>query len=172
MSAAIGWRQRLVDIATVSAVTVAVWLWASSQTLQTRIISFDLVVESGDPTRVVVETSGTLHVSAEITGSRQAVIRASESLSGRTIRLLTGADGVPALPGDHVLVVKDILNVNPSVAPLGVDISTVSPAVLEIRIAELPPLPPTTPDELSRPVEPVAGAPTQPGATAPGGVAP
>ena len=99
MNAAAAWRQRIVDIATVTAVTVAVWLWASSQTLQTRVIAFDLVVESGDPTRVVVEASETVHLTAEITGSRQAVIRASESLSGRTIRLLTGADGVPALPG-------------------------------------------------------------------------
>ncbi len=164
MNAAAAWRQRIVDIATVTAVTVAVWLWASSQTLQTRVIAFDLVVESGDPTRVVVEASETVHLTAEITGSRQAVIRASESLSGRTIRLLTGADGVPALPGEHVLVVKDILSVNPSIAPLGVDISTVSPAVLDLRILEAPPRPPATPDELGAAPEPVAGAPMQPGA--------
>ena len=164
MNAAAAWRQRIVDIATVTAVTVAVWLWASSQTLQTRVIAFDLVVESGDPTRVVVEASETVHLTAEITGSRQAVIRASESLSGRTIRLLTGADGVPALPGEHVLVVKDILSVNPSIAPLGVDISTVSPAVLDLRILEAPPRPHATPDELGAAPEPVAGAPMQPGA--------
>ena len=53
---------------------------------------------------------------------------------------------------------------NPSIAPLGVDISTVSPAVLDLRILEAPPRPPATPDELGAAPEPVAGAPMQPGA--------
>jgi hypothetical protein len=68
------------------------------------------------------------------------VIRASESLSGRTIRLVTGADGVPAQPGAHDLPLKDILSASPSIAPLGVDITTVTPPVtrIEIRPANAP----------------------------------
>ena len=33
------WRKRLVDLAGVTAITVIVWLWASGQTLQRRIIA-------------------------------------------------------------------------------------------------------------------------------------
>jgi hypothetical protein len=128
------WRQRVMDITGVTLVTVVVWLWAAGQTLQTRIIAFDILIESGDPSRSCVTSPAAFHVSAEISGSRQAVIRASELLSSRTIRMLTGADGVPAQIGEHDVLIKDVLSVSPSIAPLGVDIATVSPAVLRLVI--------------------------------------
>ncbi len=130
----ISWRQRALDIAGVTAITVVVWLWAAGQTVQTRTIAFDVVIESSDPTRNQVLTPNSLHVSVEITGSRQAVIRASERLSSRTIRLLTGTDGVPAQVGEHDLILKDVLSVSPTVAPLGIDIDTVSPAIMRFVI--------------------------------------
>jgi hypothetical protein len=128
------WRRRLVDLATVTAITVIVWLWAAGQTAQTRVISFDAVIDSGDPTRISVTPGEPLHLSVEIRGSRQAVLGATQSLSGRTIRLITGADGVPSAPGTHDIVLKDALSVSPSVATLGVDITSVTPAVVEITI--------------------------------------
>ena len=48
--------------------------------------------------------------------------------------MLTGADGVPAQIGEHDVLIKDVLSVSPSIAPLGVDIATVSPAVLRLVI--------------------------------------
>jgi hypothetical protein len=75
-----------------------------------------------------------LHLTVELRGSRQAVLSATQSLSGRTIRLLTGADGVPSTPGTHDLVLRDVLSVSPAVAPLGVDLVSVTPAVVEITI--------------------------------------
>jgi hypothetical protein len=127
-------RERLLDFLGITAITVVVWFYAAGQTLQTRVIAFDVVVDSGDPSRLSVTTLGTLHLEAEIRGSRQAVIRASESLSGRTLRLVTGADGVPAQPGEHDLPLKDVLSGSPSIAPLGVDITTVTPPVTRIEI--------------------------------------
>ena len=127
-------RRKLVDLVTVTAIAAIVWLWAAGQTVQTRVISFDATIDSGDPTRIAVTPNEPLHLSVEIKGSRQAVLSATQSLSGRTIRLLTGADGVPSTPGNHDLVLKDVLSVSPSVAPLGVDITTVTPAVVEIEI--------------------------------------
>jgi hypothetical protein len=127
-------RRKLVDLVTVTAIAAIVWLWAAGQTVQTRVISFDATIDSGDPTRIAVTPNEPLHLSVEIKGSRQAVLSATQSLSGRTIRLLTGADGVPSTPGSHDLVLKDVLSVSPSVAPLGVDITTVTPAVVEIEI--------------------------------------
>ena len=134
MTKSTSWRQRALDLAGVTAITIVVWLWAAGQTVQTRVIAFDLLIESGDPARSRVTALGLMHISAEITGSRQAVIRASESLSGRTIRMLTGADGVPAQIGEHEIVIKDVLSVSPSIAPLGIDLTTVSPAVVRMRI--------------------------------------
>jgi hypothetical protein len=127
-------RRKIVDLVTVTAIATIVWLWAAGQTVQTRVISFDATIDSGDPTRITVTPDEPLHLSVEIKGSRQAVLSATQSLSGRTIRLLTGADGVPSTPGNHDLVLKDVLSVSPSVAPLGVDITTVTPAVVEIEI--------------------------------------
>ncbi len=129
------WRQRVIALAGVTAISVAVWLYAAAQTVQTRVIAFEVEFDSGDPLRLTLSAPGPLHVSAEITGSRQAVIRASESLSGRTIRLLSGADGIPAQSGEHDVLLKDVLSISPLVAPLGVDIATVTPAVVRITIA-------------------------------------
>jgi hypothetical protein len=127
-------RRKLVDLVTVTAIAAIVWLWAAGQTVQTRIISFDATIDSGDPARVAVSPVDALHLTVEIRGSRQAVLSATQSLSGRTIRLLTGADGVPSTPGSHDLVLKDVLSVSPSIALLGVDITAVTPAVIEIEI--------------------------------------
>lgn len=128
------WRRRIVDLVTVTAITAIVWLWAAGQTTQTRVIAFDAIVDSGDPTRLAVSPAETLHLSVEIKGSRQAVLGATQSLSGRTIRLFTGADGVPSTPGTHDIVLKDVLSVSPSVAPLGVDVTAVTPSVVRITI--------------------------------------
>lgn len=127
-------RRRIVDLLTVTAITVIVWLWAAGQTAQTRVISFDAIVDSGDPARLAVAQADLLHLTVEIKGSRQAVLGAAQSLSGRTLRLLTGADGVPSTPGTHDIVLKDILSVSPSVAPLGVDVVSVKPSVVRITI--------------------------------------
>lgn len=128
------WRRRLVDLATVTAITAIVWLWAAGQTAQTRVIAFDAIIDSGDPTRVAVTPTEPLHLTVEIKGSRQAVLDATQSLSGRTIRLITGADGVPSSLGTHELVLKDVLSVSPAVAPLGVDVTAVTPPVVRIAI--------------------------------------
>ena len=128
------WRRRLVDLATVTAITAIVWLWAAGQTAQTRVIAFDAIIDSGDPTRVAVTPTDPLHLTVEIKGSRQAVLDATQSLSGRTIRLITGADGVPSTLGTHELVLRDVLSVSPAVAPLGVDVTAVTPPVVRIAI--------------------------------------
>lgn len=128
------WRRRAIDLATVTAITVIVWLWAAGQTAQTRVVAFDAVIDSGDPSHASVTPNGPFHLSVGIKGSRQAVVNASQALNGRTIRLLTGADGVPSLPGSHELVLKDLLDVSPAIAPLGVDVTTVTPPVVRITI--------------------------------------
>jgi hypothetical protein len=128
------WRRRLVDLATVTAITAIVWLWAAGQTAQTRVIAFDAIIDSGDPTRLAVTPTEPLHLTVEIKGSRQAVLDATQSLSGRTIRLITGADSVPSSLGTHELVLKDVLSVSPAVAPLGVDVTAVTPPVVRIAI--------------------------------------
>lgn len=128
------WRRRLVDLATVTAITAIVWLWAAGQTAQTRVIAFDAIIDSGDPARLAVTPTEPLHLTVEIKGSRQAVLDATQSLSGRTIRLITGADGVPSTLGTRELVLKDVLSVSPAVAPLGVDVTAVTPPVVRIAI--------------------------------------
>ena len=128
------WRRRLVELATVTAITAIVWLWAAGQTAQTRVIAFDAIIDSGDPTRLAVTPTDPLHLTVEIKGSRQAVLDATQSLSGRTIRLITGADGVPSTLGTHELVLRDVLSVSPAVAPLGVDVTAVTPPVVRIAI--------------------------------------
>lgn len=128
-------RQRLLDLAGVTAITVVVWLYAAGQTLQTRVIAFDVEIESGDPARSTVESASPYHLSIEISGSRQAVIRATEALSGRTIRLRTGIDGVPAQAGVHELAMRDVLELTPEVRALSVDITTVTPASATIKVA-------------------------------------
>jgi len=128
------WRERFVDLAGVTAITIVVWLYAAGQTLQSRVIAFDILIESGDETRTLVAAPAVIHATVECSGSRQAVIRASDSLSGRTIRLRTGADGIPAQPGSHDVPLKDVLGSSPAVAPLGIDITTVNPAVVQLEI--------------------------------------
>ena len=54
------WRQRVMDFTGVTLVTVVVWLWAAGQTLQTRIIAFDILIESSDPSRSCVTSSSAL----------------------------------------------------------------------------------------------------------------
>jgi hypothetical protein len=98
------------------------------------VIAFDAIIDSGDPTRLAVTPTEPLHLTVEIKGSRQAVLDATQSLSGRTIRLITGADGVPSTLGTHELVLRDVLSVSPAVAPLGVDVTAVTPPVVRIAI--------------------------------------
>ena len=128
------WRKRLVDLAGVTAITVIVWLWASGQTLQRRIIALDVAIESGEPARTVVTAPDSVHVAIEISGSRQAVIRASESLSGRTVQILTGAGGVPAEVGEHDIFMKDALEVSPAFTSFGVEVTTVTPPVVRVSV--------------------------------------
>ncbi|MSR40442.1 MAG: hypothetical protein EXS10_00850 [Phycisphaerales bacterium] len=130
------WRQRFIDLAAVTAVTALVWLWASNQTLQSRSVSFDVIVESNDPSRLTVTNSGPHRVVAQLVGSRQSVLNAFEVLNGRAIRFVTGADGVPASAGDHNLPVLDILSASPVLAPLGVDLSNLSPSSIRIGVRE------------------------------------
>jgi len=128
------WRNRIIDLLSVTAITVVVWFYASGQTLQSRTISFDVVVESGDTARAAFATPEVVHASVEITGSRQALLRASDTLSGRMLRLRTGADGMPAQLGEHDVPLRDVLENAPAIAPLGIDITTVSPSVMRIKI--------------------------------------
>ncbi|MFM7052594.1 MAG: hypothetical protein ACKOYN_10760 [Planctomycetota bacterium] len=128
-------RQRLLDLAGVNAITAVVWLYAAGQTLQTRVIAFDVEIESGDPARTTVESASPYHLSVEINGSRQAVLRATEALSGRTLRLRTGADGVPATAGRHEIAMRDVLELTPEVRALSVDIATVTPSSASISVS-------------------------------------
>ncbi len=127
-------RGKLVDLAGVTVISIVVWLWAAGQTLQSRTVSFEVLIESGEPERRRVSPAEALAVSVEIKGSRQAVISASESLSGRRLILLTGADRVPSQVGTHDVVLMDTLSVSPAIAPLGVDIVSVTPSIARVVV--------------------------------------
>ncbi|MBI1303959.1 MAG: hypothetical protein GC172_09255 [Phycisphaera sp.] len=127
-------RGKLVDLAGVTAISIVVWLWAAGQTLQSRTVSFEVLIESGEPERRRVSPVEPLAVSVEIRGSRQAVISASESLAGRKLILLTGTDRIPAQVGTHDVVLMDTLSVSPAVAPLGVDIVSVTPSIARVVV--------------------------------------
>jgi hypothetical protein len=127
-------RGKIIDLAGVTAISIVVWLWAAGQTLQTRTVSFEVLIESGEPERRRVAPAEPLSLSVEIRGSRQAVISASESLAGRRLILLTGADRVPAQVGTHDVVLQDTLSVSPAIAPLGVDIVSVTPSIARVVV--------------------------------------
>jgi len=131
-------RGRLVDLAGVTAISIVVWLWAAGQTLQSRTVSFEVLIESGEPERRRVSPAEALAVSVEIKGSRQAVISASESLAGRRLILLTGTDRIPAQVGTHDVVLMDTLSVSPAIAPLGIDIVSVTPSIARVVIEPVP----------------------------------
>jgi len=127
-------RGRLVDFAGVTAISVVVWLWAAGQTLQTRTIAFEVLIESGEPEQRRVFPQEPIALSVEIKGSRQAVVAASESLSGRRLVLLTGSDRIPSQVGPHDVVLRDTLSVTPAIAPLGVDIVSVRPSIARVVV--------------------------------------
>jgi hypothetical protein len=131
-------RGKLFDLAGVTAISIVVWLWAAGQTLQSRTVSFEVLIESGEPERRRVSPTEPLAVSVEIKGSRQAVISASESLAGRRLILLTGTDRIPAQVGTHDVVLMDTLSVSPAIAPLGVDIVSVTPSIARVVVEPAP----------------------------------
>ena len=42
-------RGKLFDLAGVTAISIVVWLLAAGQTLQSRTVSFEVLIESGEP---------------------------------------------------------------------------------------------------------------------------
>lgn len=149
---------RLRTLVIVSAVAVALWLYAEAESLgQFKGITTLRFVAPDTLDRMIrpaSEFSGTLSV--DLVGSKAAIAEAEAQLA-RGVRLTPGVAGVPSADGRHSVDLLATLQQYPALARSGVRIMSVSPQLVDVEVIELV--------ELSAIVEPALGTVEVIGAT-------
>ena len=128
------WRERLLSVATVTATTALIWIWASSQTRQTAEANcrIHFVAASSDTQRVGPEEP--ISVRIQFTGSKPAVDAAINAVNGRVFDIPVGTQGVPGTPGGHEVSLGELIAQMPVVDSSGAHVRSVQPASVSIAI--------------------------------------
>lgn len=132
------WWSAIKTYVLVTMVTLLIWVWAEAESLSTVEVA-PRVELSGLGTNVaptVIEPGWTGSVRVRVRGSTAAVGAVQTRLASG-LRLTPGIGGVPATPGEHTLVVADVLRQHPDLSRLGVNFIDVQPVAMAIRIDEL-----------------------------------
>lgn len=131
------WKARLGSFVTVTAVALLLWLWAAGRTTEVASISLQARFASGDPGRVAVLPGTPFTVELRLRGSRRDLDEAASRLGGTVVELRSGAPGVPAAIGTHVVDLATSIDRSDEVARLGAAVDGANPASATIEIVEL-----------------------------------
>lgn len=132
-------RSRLLRIALVVALSIAVWTFAEARslTLATRTVTLVLTAPAGSTLTAWSEpdTTRRVTVSLQLQGSRAALDRAEQRLS-EPVELVIG-DGLPASVGRESVSLRDALRDHSAFDRLAVSLVDVTPQSIEVRIDEM-----------------------------------
>lgn len=127
-------------ILVVTALSVIVWLFAESESVQTRDLPVPVDIESD------VAGLRTLRVAdgQSWTGRVQVFVKASASsmpgfdaAARQALRIAPGIPGVPDEPGEHVIELDQVLRAAPAFASHGLSINRVEPASVRVVVGRL-----------------------------------
>lgn len=128
------WRERLLSLATVTATTALIWIWASSQTRQTAEANcrFHFIAASAETQRVGPEEP--ISVRVQFSGSSSAVEAAVNAMNGRVFDLPVGTLGLPSDPGGHEIALDRLIASMPAIEESGATVRSVQPPVANLAI--------------------------------------
>lgn len=132
-------RSRLLRMALVVALSIAVWTFAEARslTLATRTVTLVLAAPAGSGLTAWTEPDMTrrVTVSLQLQGSRAALDRAEQRLN-EPVELLIG-DGLPTSVGREPISLRDVLRDHTVFDRLAVSLIDVTPQTVEVRVDEM-----------------------------------
>jgi YbbR domain-containing protein len=127
------WSRHIEDYAIVTLITLLIWLYAESRTLETYgPVPFVLELQPTGDDLVITEPTAP-KVSVEFTGANSAISRLKANLSGGKLK-------VPLQllePGNHTVPLTELLRQAEKLADASVNITGVSPSTIDVTIARL-----------------------------------
>jgi len=128
------WRDRLLSFATVTATTVLIWIWASSQTRQTAEANcrIHFIPATADTQRVGPEEP--ISVRIQFSGSSTAVESAVNAVNGRVFDIPVGTLGTPSVSGGHEVTLDSVIAAMQPIEESGATVRSVQPATANLAI--------------------------------------
>jgi len=128
------WRERLLSLATVTATTALIWIWASSQTRQTAEANcrIHFIAASAGTERVGPEEP--ISVRIQFSGSNSAVEAAVNAVNGRVFDIPVGTLGLPSAPGGHEVALDRLIGAMPAIEETGATVRSVQPPIANLAI--------------------------------------
>lgn len=129
-------RERVVNLFTITLVTILIWMWAAGETRRTEqaFATLDLVPPTEGTLRVTPDDIP--NVEFEIRGSQRAVSAAVERFR-QQIEIPAGSKGLPAEPGEHQLSLEDLGEALVEEWRLPVTIMSADPPSIAVTIESL-----------------------------------
>lgn len=131
-----GWRQRIGNALVVTVVTILLWLLAAGRTKETATVELRVRFMSVEPDRIQVEPVESIPVEISLSGSRREIGELADRLSGKTLDLRIGRDGVPGTVGEHSVDLVQALRQSEAVGPGAGAIADSKPASAALIITE------------------------------------
>ncbi|MBY0112425.1 MAG: hypothetical protein K2Y21_06360 [Phycisphaerales bacterium] len=132
--------ERIKTILLVSVITLLVWVFAESESLQRRDLRIELQFVSDVPTERFIEVAdegfgGVVTVS--LSGGATAISSVEDFARGGGLRLSIGNPAFLATPGEHTVPLREALRALPQFRASGLTIERVEPAAVRVRIVAL-----------------------------------
>lgn len=128
------WRERLLSLATITAIAALIWNWASTQTRQVGEANCRVHFVASTSDGHTVGPSEPISVRIQFTGSKPAVDAAINAVNGRVFDIPVGTQGVPGTPGGHEVSLGELIAQMPVVDSSGAHVRSVQPASVSIAI--------------------------------------
>lgn len=130
--------ERIKSFLLISVIALTIWLFAEAESLSSYsgITRVQFISGEGSNRTVRVADGFSGSVSVEVEGSRVAIDRAREILSAG-VRLELGKTGVPFVDGAHSVNLVEAIQAYRPLAAAGVQVTSVSPQNVSLRITEL-----------------------------------
>jgi len=131
------WRERLLSLATVTATTALIWIWASGQTRQTAEANcrIHFIAASTDTQRVGPEEP--ISVRIQFSGSSSAVEAAVNAVNGRVFDLPVGTLGIPADAGGHEVALAEVIAAMSAIEESGASVRSVQPPIANLAVESI-----------------------------------
>lgn len=124
----------------VTVLTILVWAFAESESLNTRAIRFDVIIDAnpagGRVARVLDGQSWPGRVTLEVQGPA-ASIDALDKLSSKPLVIAPGFESFPAVAGENALDLRAVISELPEWRGRGVTIQSSDPATLRVVVDEV-----------------------------------
>jgi hypothetical protein len=130
------WLQRIGNALVVTVVTILLWLFAAGRTKETATVEMRIRFVSAEPDRVQVEPVDSIPVELSLSGSRREIGQTADRLSGKTLDLRIGRDGVPGTVGEHTVDLVQVLRRSEDVGRGASAIAASKPSNVSIVITE------------------------------------